>query len=161
MIHDIDLVQSLLDQSITDVTANGNADGRYATATVEFENSIAKLTASRVTQRKVRKLTVTAEQCYVTVDYLDQSVQIHRHSVPEYVTDEGEVRYRHESIVENPAVDSGEPLKHELRSFLDAVRNNTEPRVTGEDGLRSLALAQEINQKAFGSPHKTVEVLQD
>ncbi|WP_267161537.1 Gfo/Idh/MocA family protein [Halovenus salina] len=162
MIHDIDLHQALLDQPVSAVEASGNADGRYATATVEFDDeTIAKLTASRVTQRKVRKLTITAEQCYVIVDYLDQSIEIHRQSVPEYVAEDGDVRYRHESIVENPAVDNGEPLKHELQSFVDAARTETEPRVTGKDGLRSLELAKEINRKAFGSPHKTVEVLHD
>jgi len=162
MIHDIDLMRALLDHSITTIDASGTANGRYATATIEFDNgTIGKLTASRMTQRKVRKLTITAESCYVIVDYLDQSVEIHRRSVPEYVTDDGDVRFRHESIIENPAVDTGEPLKHELRSFVAAVQNGHEPRVTGEDGLRSLELATEINRKAFHSSRKSVEVFHD
>ena len=162
MIHDIDLICSLLDQPISTVTANGNTDGRYATATLEFEDdTIAKLTASRVTQQKIRTLTITAEECYVIVDYIDQDIQIHRNSVPEYVADDGDVTYRHESVIENPAVDNGEPLKRELGSFLEAVREGSEPRVTGEDGIQALELAKEINQKAFGSEHKTVGVLHD
>jgi len=162
MIHDIDLISSLLDQPVATVTAHGNTDGRYATATVEFaDETLAKLTASRVTQRKVRELTITAEECYVIVDYIDQDIQIHRNSVPEYVTDDGDVTYRHESVIENPAVDNGEPLKRELDAFLDAVREGREPKVTGEDGIHALSLAKEINRKAFGSEHKTVEVLHD
>lgn len=162
MIHDIDLICSLLDQPISMVTANGNTDGRFATATVEFEDdTIAKLTASRVTQQKIRTLTITAEECYVVVDYINQDIQIHRNSVPEYVADDGDVTYRHESVIENPAVDNGEPLKRELGSFLEAVREGSEPRVTGEDGIQALELAKEINQKAFGSEHKTVGVLHD
>ena len=162
MIHDIDLICSLLDRPISTVTASGNTDGRYATATVEFEGEIlAKLTASRVTQQKIRELTITAKECYVVVDYIDQDIQIHRNSVPEYVADDGDVTYRHESVIENPAVDNGEPLKHELGSFLDAVRDGSEPRVTGEDGIQALELAKEINRKAFGSEHKTVGVLHD
>lgn len=162
MIHDADIVRSLLDGSIESVRASGNADGRYGTATLEFDTGvIVKLTASRVTQRKVRTLTITATDCYVTVDYIDQSVEIHRQSAPEYVTENGDMRYRHESIVEHPAVDTGEPLRFELESFLDAVRTGAEPRVSGEDALEALALVSEINQKAFGSPKKTVEVVQD
>lgn len=157
MIHDIDVICSLLDADVETVSAGGAADGRHATATVTYDNGVvADLTASRVTQRKVRKLTITAEQAYVIVDYLDQSVEIHRQSVPEYVADDGDVRYRHESIVENPAVDNGEPLKHELRAFLKAARTGQEPRVDGEAGLQALELAQEVNRKAFGAERKTV-----
>lgn len=162
MIHDIDIICSVLDTGIASVSATGNANGRHATATIEFEDdTIGRLTASRVTQRKVRKLTITAEESYVIVDYLDQSIEIHRDSVPEFVEDDGDVMYRHESIVENPAVDNGEPLKHELRSFAEAVRDGQDPTVTGEDGLRAVELAQTINQKSFGDEQKTVEVLQD
>ncbi|MFC7071758.1 Gfo/Idh/MocA family oxidoreductase [Halovenus rubra] len=162
MIHDIDVIRALLEAPVTEVLATGNAGGRYATATVEFKSGvIGRLTASRVTQRKVRELTITAEECYVTVDYIDQTVQIHRQSVPEYIAEDGGVRYKHESIVENPAVDTGEPLKNELESFIESVRTGHDPRVTGEDGLKSLKLVKEINRKAFGSPYKHVEVLHD
>lgn len=153
MIHDIDVVRSVLPGAIESVDAIGNHDGRHATATIEFDDGVlGTLTASRVTQRKVRRLTVTAAECYVTVDFIDQSVQIHRQSVPEYVTENGDVRYRHESVVENPAVENGEPLKAELRSFLAAAAGDREPMVTGEDGVRALTLAREINERAFGSP---------
>ena len=161
MIHDIDIVRSLLDASVASVSATGNADGRYATATLEFGDVITNLTASRLTQRKVRQLTITAEECYVVVDYIDQDIQIHRNSVPEYVVENGDVRYRHESLIENPAVDNGEPLECELRSFLTSIRDGIQPKVTGRDGLQALELAKEINEKAFGSAHKTVEVLQE
>ena len=162
MIHDIDLICTILNQDVSTVTAMGNTGGRFATATLKLEDGvIGKLTASRMTQRKVRELTITAENCYVVVDYIDQDIQIHRNSAPEYVVDEGDMRYRHESIIENPAVDSGEPLKYELQSFVTAIRDGTEPEVTGEDGMQALELAKEINQKAFGSKHKVVEVLHD
>jgi predicted dehydrogenase len=75
---------------------------------------------------------------------MDQSVQIHRHSLPEYVTSNGDVRYRHESIIERPTVENGEPLKNELREFVDAVSDGTEPRTTAADGLRAVELAHRI-----------------
>lgn len=160
MIHDIDVVCSLFDATVEDVDAIGAADGRHATATLELsDGTVGTLTASRVTQQKQRKLSITAEDCYVTCDYLDSSVEIHRQSAPEFVAENGEVKYRHESIVENPAVDSGEPLKYELSSFIDAARNGDEPDVTGQEGIRALKLAREINEQAFGDAHKTVQVI--
>jgi predicted dehydrogenase len=160
MIHDIDVICSLFEADVESIDAVGAADGRHATATLEFEDgTVGTLTASRVTQQKQRKLTITAEECYVTSDYIDQSVEIHRQSVPEYVAKNGDVRYRHESVVENPAVDNGEPLKYELSSFLEACRNGVDPAVTGEEGIRAVELAQEINEKAFGDAKKTVQVI--
>ena len=160
MIHDIDILCSLLDSDVANVEASGTADGRHATATIDFDSGVVgSLTASRVTQQKIRELTITAQSCYVEVDYIDQSVEIHRNSVPEYIKQNGDVRYRHESIVENPAVDTGEPLKYELQSFLDAAQNGHEPRVSGEDGMRALKLAQKVNRDAFGEQRETPEVL--
>lgn len=160
MIHDIDVICSLLDAEVESVEAVGAADGRHATATLEFDDgTVGTLTASRVTQQKQRSLTVTADECYVTSDYIDQSVEIHRQSVPEYIAENGDVRYRHESVVENPAVDNGEPLKYELSSFLEACRSGDEPPVTGEEGIRAVELAREINEKAFGDAKKTVQVV--
>ena len=160
MIHDIDLACSLIDGEIENVDAIGAEDGRHATATLTFDSGVVgTLTASRVTQQKVRKLRVTCEEALVLVDYIDQSIEIHRQSAPEYVTEGGKMRYRHESIVEHPAVDSGEPLKFELASFVDASREGTPPQVDGSDGIRALKLAREINRKAFGSEAKRVGVL--
>lgn len=162
MIHDIDVVRSLLGSPVGSIDAVGAAEGRHATATLAFEDGVVgTLTASRVTQKKTRTLSITAEDCYVTADYIDQSVQIHRQSVPEFVTNNGDVRYRHESVVENPAVDNGEPLKYELQSFIEASANGSEPSVTGEEGLRALEIAREINAAAFGDEQKAVPVMRE
>ena len=145
MIHDIDIVTTLANGPVTDVSAVGVEDKSHVVAQIEFgDGLIATLTASRVTQEKIRDLAVTAEDCQIDVDYMDQSVQIHRHSLPEYVTSNGDVRYRHESIIERPTVENGEPLKNELREFVDAVSDGTEPRTTAADGLRAVELAHRI-----------------
>jgi len=160
MIHDIDVVRSLFDATVDSVDAIGNANGRYATASLELDNGVVgTLTASRVTQQKKRSLTITAKDCFVACDFLDQSIKIHRQSVPEFIADDGSVKYRHESVVEHPAVSKGEPLEFELSSFLAACRNGAEPKVTGQEGIRALELAREINEKAFGSARKTVQVI--
>lgn len=145
MIHDIDIVLSILGEEAADVYAAGTRGSDYATATIQTPSGrIGQLTASRVTQQKVRELTITAENCRVIVDYIDQSIEITRQSLPEYVKQEG-FRYRHENIVEQVLVERREPLKNELSAFAEAARTGSEPVVTGEDGLRALSLAREID----------------
>ena len=147
MIHDVDVVRSLLAAEPTAITAMGAADGEYATAKLEYPDGvIASFTASRVTQKKIRRLTVTARECLVEVDYLEGSVLIHRDSFPAYVTDDGRNRYRHESVVERPRVDNGEPLRRELEAFLEAARTGTEPVVPAADGIRALETVQAIDR---------------
>ncbi len=152
MVHDVDVVGSILDDQPHSIAATGTENGQYATATIEYDDAVATVTASRVTQKKVRKLTVTARECLVEVDYLEQSVLIHRDSYPEYLTDDGQSRYRHESVVERPRVDTGEPLQNELESFVEAIRTGSEPEVTAEDGIRALETVQLIDRLAFGPP---------
>ena len=149
MIHDIDVVLSLTGSEIVSIDARGALDNRYIDAIVGFEDgTIGALTASRVTQERIRQLTVTASECKVNLDYVAQSIEIHRHSLPEYIESNGDVRYRHESITERPTITRGEPLKEELRSFARAVANGTEPVVTGADGLRALEVARRIDEIA-------------
>ena len=144
MIHDIDILLSLVDGDIDSIAAAAHTDG-HTTAQFSFDSgAIASLTASRLTQQKVRTLSVTAKSCRVNVDFISQTVEIHRHSMPEYIESNGDIRFRHESVVEHPMVDTGEPLKAELESFVAAARTGTEPVVTPEDGLHVLRVANAI-----------------
>ena len=150
MVHDIDILLSLVDSEIASVSAIAR-DDRHVSVQFGFEDrSIATLTASRLTQERVRRLSVTAMSCRVNVDFIGQTVDIHRRSYPEYVEDDGDVRYRHESVVERPMVEKGEPLKAEISSFVAAVREGTRPVVTAEDALEVLALAKRIESLALG-----------
>ncbi|MFD1588387.1 Gfo/Idh/MocA family oxidoreductase [Halorientalis brevis] len=150
MIHDIDVLTAIMGSDISDVTAMSTRDGNHVTAQVEFANGVVgNLTASRVTQEKIRDLAVTAEDCRVNVDYENQTVQIHRHSVPEYYESDGDLRYRHESIIERPTIENGEPLREELEAFVTAVREGTEPPVSGEDGLAALQIARQIQERTI------------
>lgn len=151
MIHDIDVVLSVLGDEPEGTAATGIESGRYATATLDFDDdTVARLTASRVTQRKQRRLTVTARECVVDVDYIDQTVAVRYDSTPEYIERDGDVRYRHESVVERPVVENGEPLEAELASFLRSVRTDEPPEVTARDGITALEVAREIDDLAFG-----------
>jgi len=149
MIHDIDIVCALFGDDVAGVTAIGACDGDYTDAQIEFEGgTLCSLTASRITQERIRDLSVTARECHVNVDFMDQSVHIYRHSDPSYHTENGDVRYSQQSIIERPSVNSDEPLKRELRSFVDCVRNGKTPRATGADGLHAMLIADEISDIA-------------
>lgn len=161
MIHDIDVVCTLLDKEPTDIQSTGVYGNRHATALLEFDSGpMATMTASRLTQRKVRTLEITAEECLIELDYIDQSIEIHRNSIPEYVENGEGVRFRHESIVERPHVPTAEPLKLELESFLDAARGLHQPEVTVDDGLTALSIAQTI-ERLGNRPQATVGVAND
>lgn len=148
MIHDIDVVLSLIESPVTSIQALGTADDKYISTLLGFDGGVVcSLTASRVTQKKVRTLEVTTTNCQIEVDYIDRSLQIHRRSSPEFVTDHGDVRYRNESIVERPMVRNGEPLKKEIESFIDATRDGRDPVVSGRDALRALKLARRISSR--------------
>ena len=152
MIHDIDIVLDLVDGELTRVDAVSAEGGSYASANLSFDSGVVgQLTASRVTQEKVRELTITAHECRVKVDYIDQTVDIHRSSTPEFLREDGDVHYRHETLVERVTVDRHEPLKEELRSFAEAAAAGTEPEVTAEDGLRVLDTAAAIDEDATRS----------
>lgn len=154
MIHDIDVMMSVFDADISSVAAEGTLNNKYVDATVTFDDdTIGKLTASRVTQERVRKLSVTAKECKLNLDYVGQSIEIHRQSLPEYVENDGSLRYRHESITERPTIRNGEPLKAELEAFAEAVAQGDDPPVTGEDGLRAIKVAKHID-KVAREPHE-------
>lgn len=149
MIHDVDIATYLVDADVAGVSAVRADNDDYVDAQLEFaDGTVCSLTASRVTQDRIRDLGVTARDCHVAVDYVDRSIEVHRHSDPRYRVDDGDLAYSHESVIERPAVDGDEPLKRELRSFVETVRNGHEPRVTGRDGLRAVTIAREISDVA-------------
>jgi predicted dehydrogenase len=157
MIHDVDILLSLVDDTIVSLSAIAR-DDRHATAQFEFEGgTVSTITASRLTQEKIRKLSITAESCRVNVDMISQTVEIHRRSLPEYIESDGDIRYRHESVVERPMIKNGEPLKAELSSFVDAVRNGTEPVVTAEDALDVLEIIERIEGLALSPVPEVVQ----
>lgn len=150
MIHDLDIIMSLQEEKPVEVQANGTRSGKHASASLSFEGGeIASLLTSRVTQQKIRELRITTEECYVHVDYLDGDVEIHRDSAPEYVSDNEEVRYRHESVIERPVVENSEPLRNELSSFVGAIESAEDPEVSAEDALAALELTSAVEKEAF------------
>ncbi len=149
MIHDLDIVLSLLPDDVAATSVAGiaqtikGATEDLAVVSVQFSNGVtAVFNTSRLGQTKIRSIEVTQDDAMVTADLLRQGIEIHRMSHHEYVGEEG-ARYRQSSVVEIPFIDGrGEPLFHEQRDFIDSIRNGSSPRVTGADGLRALELAE-------------------
>ncbi|WP_336036850.1 Gfo/Idh/MocA family oxidoreductase [Halobacterium yunchengense] len=164
MIHDIDLARSLVDGEVASCGAFGTAEGRYAVGTLQFDTGVVcNLTASRVTREDVRRVTVTAETCRVKADLLEGTVEVHRDGAAEYAGEVGDVECRREDLVERVTVADADPLERELGAFTDAVRSGDAPPVTGEDGLRVLELARELERERVrgGDRSEPSEVAQD
>ncbi len=150
MIHDIDIVRTLVGSDPESVNATGSHGGRHATATLKFgDETMATLTASRITQRKVRQLGIATEDSYVSVDYLDRQIEIYRGSMKQLVDRDGERRYRHESVIELPFIENTEPLKNEITDFLQTIKEGRTPTVSAQEGLNAVKLAKEIEHRAF------------
>lgn len=144
MIHDLDLLLALLDPDIRACHGVGTAAGRYAVGTLEFEDGVvASLTASRVTEEPVRRLTFSTTAYRLKADLLTQSIELH-HAGRDGPTDTDGLTCREAGVVEEFTVADSDPLDEELQSFVDSVRTRTEPRVTAADGLDVVEVAKTI-----------------
>ena len=155
MIHDLDVLLSLLNSPARDIQAVGipvlTDKVDIAHARIEFESgAVANVTASRVSTERVRKLRFFQAREYISVDYTRQDVTRIR------VTGEGS----------QPAIDfekvpteREEPLQAELRSFLAAVRERKPPLVDGEAGRRALDLAEHVMAGIIEHAHRVTPEL--
>lgn len=140
MIHDLNLVLSLLQQKVVGIQAVGvpvlTDKVDITNVRLELENgAVANLTASRVSQERVRKQRFFGSDFYISVDTKEQEVKGYR-----LIDEDGQRVLRPlERIVEKK-----EPLRAELESFLDCVRTRTRPVVSGEDGLAAVDLALRV-----------------
>ena len=149
MIHDIDLVLELVNSKIQKLAAVGgrNSDGLidYVNATLVFNNNIiASLTASKMSHKKIRNLSVHCQNGLVETDFLNHSLQIHRKSHESYTAEHGELVYRNDGYVEEVSTTSIEPLYAELEHFLKCVQGKESPEVDGEQASRALKIADFI-----------------
>ncbi|BAC89801.1 Gfo/Idh/MocA family protein [Gloeobacter violaceus] len=155
MIHDIDLLLELVPYPMAKMTAAGNRATHsgyldYVTATVVFSNgTVANLTASKVTHRKIRTLSAHCKNSLVEADFLSGEVLIHRPPESDYTTEYGQVLYRQAGLIEKVQTSNIEPLSAELEHFIHCVRGGNQPSVGGEQALKALRLAAQIEQVAL------------
>ncbi len=137
MIHDLNLVLSLLRKNVVDIRAVGvpvlTEKVDITNVRLELENgAVANLTASRVSQDRVRKQRFFGSDFYISVDTKEQEVKGYR-------LVERQIQPLQVSVTKK------EPLRAELEGFLAAVRDRTPPLVTAEDGLAAVALAKRVS----------------
>jgi predicted dehydrogenase len=145
MIHDLDILLALLDSPVADLRAVGipvmTDKVDIAHARVEFASgAVANLTASRVSTEKVRKMRFFQEHEYVSLDFTRQDVLRVRVKPGSPLTHAGEPRVDFAKVPTEPE----EPLRAELRAFLDAVRTRRQPVVDGAAARRALELADQV-----------------
>tara|TARA_R110002012_G_scaffold7979_1_gene37241 strand:- start:4923 stop:5897 length:975 start_codon:yes stop_codon:yes gene_type:complete len=152
MIHDLDTINQLLGGDLEVKGAIGatflSPSNDYVNALFKGRNGmLAEVTASKVSQTKQRDLTISCSDCFIKVDYLRKEIEINRHAVSKYVSDEHNVKYKHESLVERVYVPNSEPLMAEHVDFAESIIEGREPIVTGHAGLSTLKLAIEVQKQ--------------
>ena len=157
MIHDIDLILSLVKSKVTAIDANGVAvvsdSADIANARLQFENGcVANVTASRISQNKMRKMRLFQKNAYISIDFAQGLAEVFR------LVDEddpaiqstmllGKIEQgkRKRAIVyEQPEIKEVNSLKYELELFVSSVREHKIPPVSGKDGLQALEVADQI-----------------
>lgn len=164
MIHDIDLILSFVKCGVVDVDAVGvpvvSEQEDIANARLRFENGcVANVTASRISQKRLRKMRIFQENAYISIDFLQAHTEIYRLQGMDEVNKRangstmitfGEIgtgSQRRRIVYERLTAPEEEPLKLELESFIDAIKWGDEPKVTGEEGREALRVAIEVLNK--------------
>ncbi len=157
MIHDMEIILSLVKSPITNVlaasvkTKDSPMGKDYITALLQFENgATANLTASRITQARVRTLTVTTDTNYIDMDFISQSINVHTQGRMPYVNQEEIPDWMHYGLkgsVEQLFIPTNQPLTAELTHFINCVNGKETPRITGQNALDALRVIWEIQDK--------------
>lgn len=148
MIHDIDIVQTIVDASITRIDAVGTPvfsdEIDIANARIHFANGcVANVTASRVSVKTERKLRIFEDDAYLSLDLQQKIMTLIRKRPPSDPPGPLPV------TIEEQNLDQGDALKAEIESFLDCIRNGRAPVVPGEAGLMALETAMRITEQVM------------
>ncbi len=157
MIHDVEVIQSLVKSPVVNIqtasvkTKESPLGKDYITALLEFENgATANITASRITQARVRTLTVTTDTNYIDMDFINQSINVHSQGRMPYVNQEEIpewMNYGLKGSVEQLFIPTNQPLQAELTHFIKCVNGEATPRVGGEQALDALRVIWTIQEK--------------
>ena len=155
MIHDIDIILSVVDSPVKNVHASGvsviSETPDIANARIEFENGcVANLTASRISMKNMRKSRFFQKDAYISVDFLEKKSEIVRmKDVPDQPDEFAMILQNAEGVkkqiyFDNPEVTPNNAILDELESFANAIENNTKPVVSLRQGTNALRVAQQI-----------------
>ncbi len=160
MIHDIDIILSLVKSEVKSIEASGVAVVSdtldIANARIEFENgAVANVTASRISQKKMRKMRIFQRDNYIALDFITGVSEVYRLVPMNEKVDSAFISFgemgigekKKRVVYEQPDVKEVNALKYELELFVNSVLKNEPPVVSGEDGLRALKVAEIILKK--------------
>jgi predicted dehydrogenase len=157
MIHDIDIILSFVRSPVTRIDANGVAvvsdSVDIANARLQFGNGcVANVTASRISQKKMRKMRLFQPNEYIAIDFSEGSAEVFRlldGETPEtpgtmMLGEIGAGKHRRTIVYEQPEVKEVNALQYEIDLFARTIREGGVPVVSGEDGRRALEVARRI-----------------
>lgn len=156
MIHDIDIILSLVKSNVKNVFANGvnvlSDTPDIANVRIEFDNGcVANLTSSRISMKKMRKMRLFQKDAYVGIDFLDKKTEIIKYKSPEdkdvFTFDIDTGHGKKTITIAAPVVKENNAIKTELQSFVDAITNNKTTVVTEIDGYRAMEVAHMILER--------------
>jgi predicted dehydrogenase len=156
MIHDIDVVLSLVKSDVKTISASGVAvmteTPDIANVRIEFNNGcVANLTSSRISMKKMRKVRLFQKDAYIGIDFLEKKTEVIKLRQPE---DQNVFSFDIETpsgvktiAIANPEVPEVNAIKRELEEFVAAIRNDRQTIVNEIDGFRAMEVAHQILQK--------------
>lgn len=153
MIHDIDILLSLVDHPITTVNSVGvpvlSGEVDIANARLQFANGcVANVTASRVSRETMRKIRIFQQDAYITIDYQNRAIAIYRREPGVNL-----IPGLPDIMVEERSFAQSDALRDEIDAFIEAVREGTPPVVSGVDGKRALEVAMQISSRLWHEVH--------
>jgi len=156
MIHDIDIILSLVKSDVKNISASGVAvmtdTPDIANVRIEFNNGcVANLTSSRISMKKMRKIRLFQKDAYIGIDFLEKKTEIIKLKNDEAGDDfsfDIETPSGTKTIsISNPEVKPGNAIKDELTAFRDAIINNTPTVVSEMDGYLAMEVAHQVLEK--------------
>lgn len=156
MIHDIDIILSLVKSEVKLISASGVAvmtdTPDIANVRIEFNNGcVANLTSSRISMKKMRKMRVFQKDAYIGIDFLDKKTEVIKLKTPQDVdafSFDLDTKFGKKTIaVVNPQIPEINAIRKELEAFRDAIQLGTPVIVSEVDGYRAMDVAHQILQK--------------
>jgi predicted dehydrogenase len=156
MIHDIDIILSIVKSDVRSVSSSGVAvltdTPDIANVRIEFNNGcVANLTSSRISMKKMRKMRLFQKDAYIGIDFLNKTAELIKLKKEEDINtfsfDLETPRGTRTIAIANPQVPEVNAIKKELEEFVYAIQNNAQTIVSVMDGYRAMEVAHQILQK--------------